>query len=191
MWKPDGRAWLLGLGILAGCDQAMTEQPKRRPLQPSVFFRDGRSSRPLVEGTVAQGDLHLDDSLYRGRTGEAFISTLPIPLSAELLSRGRERFDIYCSPCHDRTGTGQGMIVQRGYRAPPSLHLDRLRQAPSGQLFDTITRGLGAMPPYAAQIPVRDRWAIVAYVRALQLSRNARIAELTDDERRRLEAGPP
>lgn len=187
MWRPE----LLALLLLIACDQQMTVQPKRRPLQPSPFFLDGRSSRPPVEGTVAQGQLRLDDHLYRGAVGGVPATSFPMEIDAGLLKRGRERFDIFCSPCHDRAGTGRGIIVERGYKAPPSLHEDRLRQTPSGRLFEVVTKGLGAMPPYADQIPARDRWAIVAYLRALQLSRDVPLDAIPLEERRRLEAEPP
>jgi mono/diheme cytochrome c family protein len=165
----------------------MDRQPKLKPLQESSFFADGRGSREPVAGTVPQGGLRLDDHLFRGRMGDAFVEAFPFAITRTELERGRERYEIFCAPCHDRAGTGRGIIVQRGYRAPASFHLDRLREAPSGYYFDVITRGFGAMPDYAAQIPPRDRWTIVAYVRALQLSQNATRADLTPQELRRLE----
>jgi len=168
------RLVILALAALAGaCRQDMHDQPKYRPLRPSTFFRDGRASRPLVPNTVA-----------RGQPGEV---SAPPPVTVALLRRGQERFDIYCSPCHDRVGTGKGMIVQRGFKPPPSLHIDRLRQVPDAHLFDVITDGFGAMPSYAAQVPADDRWAITRYVRALQLSQNARLADVPPAERSRLE----
>jgi len=189
--KPDRRL-ILALSLLtAGCDQAMSEQPKRDPLRPSSFFADGRSSRTPVPGTIAQGQLRLDDHLYRGRVGAGFAATFPSPVTIAVLERGRERYDIFCAPCHDRTGSGRGMIVERGYRAPPSFHIDRLRQAPQGYLFNVITRGFSAMPDYAEQISVRDRWSIVAYLRALQLSQDTRKEELPPEERQKLEAETP
>jgi hypothetical protein len=174
----------------AGCDQAMSDQPHRGPLAPSTFFPDGRSSRPPVAGTVAQGDLRLDDHLYRGVIGTEPADTFPFPVTREILARGRERFDIFCSPCHDRTGHGHGMIVSRGYAPPPSYHIDRLRVAKLGHFFEVITHGFGAMPDYGSQIPARDRWAIIAYVRALQESQNARPEDVPPEELRRLEAQP-
>jgi mono/diheme cytochrome c family protein len=170
----------------------MYDQPKYQPLQKSTFFADGRGSRPLVEGTVARGTL---DSAAAplppgGAPGSAdLVTTLPVPLTRELVSRGRERFEIFCTPCHDRTGGGGGMVVRRGYRPPPSLHIDRLRDAPVGHFYDVMTRGLGAMPDYAQQISPSDRWAIAAYVKALQLSQRASAAELPPRERARLESG--
>jgi mono/diheme cytochrome c family protein len=181
-------AWLLagclGLGLFAlGCQQQMANQPRYDPLEASDFFDDGRSARPLVEGTVARGQLRLDEQFYTGKINGQLATTFPFPVTAAVLDRGQERFNIYCTPCHDRLGTGLGMVVRRGYRQPPSYHTERLRQAPVGHFFDVITRGLGAMPDYAAQIPPRDRWAIVAYIRALQLSQNATLADVPPPQR--------
>jgi hypothetical protein len=174
----------------AACDQAMSDQPKRGPLALSTFFVDGRSSRLPVPGTVAQGELRLDDHLYRGVIGGEPADAFPFPVTREILARGRDRYDIFCSPCHDRTGSGRGMIVARGYAPPPSYHIDRLRAAKPGHFFDVITRGFGAMPDYAGQIPARDRWAIVAYVRALQESQNAGPEDVPPEVLRSLEARP-
>jgi len=164
----------------------MQDQPKFIPLRPTDFFGDGRSARPLVEGTVARGQLRQDKSFYTGKAGDKPVDTFPFALTREMLKRGQERFNIYCSPCHDRIGTGLGMIVRRGFRRPPSYHIDRLRQVPPGYIYDVITNGFGAMPDYAAQVAPRDRWAIVAYVRALQFSQNARVAELPPGVRAQL-----
>jgi hypothetical protein len=161
----------------------MYDQPRYKPLGESNFYSDRRASRPLPEGTVARGWLREDRKLYEGKEGHELVAVLPIPLTRELLARGRERFNIYCTPCHDRTGNGQGMVVRRGYQPPPSLHIERLRDAPVGHFFDVVTNGLGAMPDYASQIPVSDRWAISAYVKALQLSRNAPISDVPPDKR--------
>jgi mono/diheme cytochrome c family protein len=174
--------------LAAGCRQEMADQPRYDPLEPSAFFPDGRAARPVVAGTVARGQLREDDHLWRGRVAGELAATLPFPVTRELLERGRERFNIFCAPCHDQAGGGNGMIVRRGYRRPPSLHDPRLREAPAGHFFDVMTSGFGAMPDYAAQIPVADRWAIVAYVRALQLSQYAPAGELEPEERQRLEA---
>ena len=168
----------------------MSAQPHRGPLAPSLFFADGQSSRPPVPGTVAQGELRLDDHLYRGLVGTELADTFPFPVTREILLRGRERFDIFCSPCHDRTGYGRGMIVSRGYAPPPSYHIDRLRAARPGHFFEVITRGFGAMPEHGSLIVARDRWAIVAYVRALQESQNARAEDVPPEELRTLEAQP-
>jgi mono/diheme cytochrome c family protein len=139
----------------------------------SDFFEDGRSSRPPVPGTVARGQLRADTYFYTGMMGAQAGDQMPFPITEQVLQRGRERFNIYCTPCHSRTGDGNGMIVQRGYRRPPSFHIDRLRKAPLGHFFDVMTNGFGAMPDYAAQIAPQDRWAIIAYIRALQLSQSA------------------
>jgi mono/diheme cytochrome c family protein len=149
----------------------MHDQPKYRPLRPSAFFPDGRASRPRIEDSVARGEL---------------AATAEPPLSAALLARGRERYDIFCSPCHDRVGNGGGMIVERGFRRPPSFHIDRLRDAPDSHFFAAITDGFGVMPSYGPQIPPADRWAIVAYVRALQLSQHAELTDVPEAERGRL-----
>lgn len=151
----------------------MQNQPKLKPLARSDFYEDGRASRPLVPETVARGQLRADTYYYTGYMGNTAGNLMPFPATKEVLERGRQRFNIYCSPCHGRTGEGNGMIVQRGYRRPPSYHIDRLRKAPLGHFYDVITNGFGAMPDYAAQIAPHDRWAIVAYIRALQLSQDA------------------
>lgn len=168
------------VALLAGCSlkQDMAHQPKNRPLSPSDFFTDGRSERPLLENTVARGSL-ADDALFVPKESNNF----PLPVTQDLLERGEGRYKIFCTPCHGLTGDGNGMIVMRGMKHPPSYHEDRLRQVPNGYMFDVITNGFGAMLGYSAQIPPRDRWAIVAYVRALQLSRNAKLADLPPDLR--------
>ncbi len=164
--------------ILTGCRQDMHDQPKFIPLRMSDFFSDKRSARPIVEGTVARGQLKADTYFYTGKIGNQEGDVMPFPVNADVLARGEERFNIYCSPCHSELGDGRGMIVQRGLRPPPSYHTDRLRKAPIGHFFDVITNGFGAMPDYATQIPVADRWAIAAYIRALQLSQNAQRSDL-------------
>ena len=164
----------------------MHDQPKYKPLKASKFFADGRTSRPLVPGTVARGHLDDDPLLYTGKVGATFTTTFPAPVTQAVLQRGQERYNIYCTPCHDRVGTGNGMIVQRGYRRPPSFHIDRLRDAPVGYFFDVITNGFGVMPSYAAQVPVSDRWAIIAYLRALQLSQHATLADVPAAEQQHL-----
>jgi hypothetical protein len=184
---------LLALGVcgmfLAGCRQDMHDQPKFIPLRGSDFYADARSARPIVDGTVARGLLRDDELLETGKLGGQDASEFPFPVTADVLARGRERYDIFCAPCHDRTGRGNGMIVRRGYRQPPSYHIDRLRQAPVGHYFDVITNGFGAMPDYRAQVPVRDRWAIVAYIRALQLSEHATLSDVPPDRRDALAPG--
>ena len=173
---------------LAGCRQNMHNQPKVEPFEESDFFPDGVASRVPPEGTVARGFLRAESELYTGtsRTGQV-ATAFPLAVTPQLLRRGQERFNIYCSPCHDRAGTGRGMIVQRGYKQPSSYHIDRLRAAPVGYFYGVITQGFGVMPSYASQVPPEDRWAIVAYIRALQLAQDARLADLTPEERRRLE----
>jgi hypothetical protein len=171
---------VLALCLVAGsaCRQDMHNQPKYRPLRPSTLYADGSSARPLVEGTVARGTLQEDEAFFTGRLDKVPVKELPFPVDAHVLDRGEERFNIYCAPCHDRTGGGQGMVVQRGYRPPPSFHIDRLRQADPGHFFDVITNGFGTMPDYRVQIAPRDRWMIVAYIRALQLSQHAATADI-------------
>jgi len=178
-----GLVWLALAAVvwLGACRQDMFDQPRTRPLRRSEFFGDGRSARPPVAGSVARGQLHDDPHLYTGRVNGALATTFPFPVSREVLERGRERYNIFCAPCHDRVGNGNGMVVRRGFRAPPSFHIDRLRAAPAGHYFDVITNGFGAMPDYAAQIPAHDRWAIIAYIRALQLSQRAAPADVPPD----------
>jgi mono/diheme cytochrome c family protein len=189
----QSRASLAAAVLLAGCiglaacgslRQDMANQPRQNPLSPSSFFPDGRSERPLAENTVARGAV-AEDVLFVPKESNAF----PLPLTAELLERGQERYAIFCSPCHGLQGDGVGMVVMRGMKHPPSYHQERLRQVPNGYLYDVVTNGFGAMYGYSAQIPPRDRWAIIAYLRALQLSRNAPVAELPPDLRQKLLAG--
>ena len=173
---------VLALAVLSACRQDMHDQPKYTPLRPSDFFADGRSARPISEGTVPRGHLNADVVFYTGKGADGKPSTeFPLPVTKALLERGEQRYNIYCTPCHDRTGNGNGMIVRRGYRRPPTYHSDRLRQQPNGYIFDVITNGFGAMPDYAAQVQPRDRWAIVAYIRALQLSQQASINDVPAD----------
>ncbi len=166
-------------GVLGGCRQDMHDQAKYEAFERNEFFDDQRASRPPLPGTVARGHLAEDAAFYLGEADGALVATAPVSLDQALLARGRERYDIYCSPCHDRVGTGNGMIVERGYKQPPSLHEQRLRDAPDGYMFQAITNGFGVMPSYAPQIAVRDRWAIVAYIRALQLSQAATATDLS------------
>jgi len=161
----------------------MHDQPKYIPLRQSTFFGDERSARPLVAGTVARGQLREDPLLYTGKVNGADATMFPFAVDGRVMARGRERYDIYCSPCHGQTGQGDGMVVRRGFRRPPTYHQDRLRSAPVGHIYDVITNGFGAMPDYAAQIKVEDRWAIIAYVRALQLSEHATLADVPADKR--------
>jgi mono/diheme cytochrome c family protein len=173
--------------VLSGCRQDMHDQPKYVPLRQSTFFNDERSARPLVEGTVARGQLHEDELLYTGKVEGQEATVFPMRVDAAVMARGQERFNIYCAPCHGRTGLGDGMVVRRGYRRPPSIHQDRLRSAPAGHFFDVMTNGFGAMPDYAAQIKVEDRWAIVAYIRALQLSEHAAVADVPAADRSQIQ----
>ena len=178
---------IAGLIVLAGCND-MEEQPKYRPLDASTFYADGRSARRPVDDTVPQGELHTDTPYYTGKEGGKDVASIPIPVTPELLARGRERFDIFCAVCHGRVGDGQGMIVKRGFPPPPSYHIDRLRNAPAGHFFDVMTNGYGTMYSYGDRVPVKDRWAIIAYIRALQLSQHAALSDVPDAQRSKLEA---
>lgn len=182
-------AAVCGAACLTACRQDMQDQPKYIPLRPSSFFADGRSERPLVPGTVARGHLNADSVFFTGKIDGKPVDAFPFPITRDVLSRGQQRFNIYCSPCHDRLGNGLGMVVRRGYRRPPSYHIDRLRQVPDGYIFDVITNGFGAMPDYAAQIAPYDRWAIVAYVRVLQYSQSAPVADVPAGARGQLTRG--
>ena len=166
------------LVTVTGCRQDMHNQPKYKPLRPSELFSDKSSARPLIEGTVARGTLQEDEAFFTGKMSGATVKQLPFQMSEKDLDRGQERFNIFCTPCHDMTGSGKGMVVQRGYRQPPSFHDPRLRAADPGYMFDVITNGFGAMPDYRTQIDPRDRWRIVAYVRALQLANAGTAADI-------------
>jgi mono/diheme cytochrome c family protein len=166
----------------------MHDQPKLKPLARSDFHPDHRASRPQVEGTVARGQLVDDTPFYTGKALGQLVHDLPVPLDLALLRTGRTRFETFCAPCHGRLGNGDGMVVQRGFKKPTSFHQDRLRQAPVGHFFDAMTNGFGAMSDYRTQVRVADRWAIAAYIRALQLSQNARLDDVPTAERGRLEA---
>lgn len=181
---------VLALGLLAACEQAMTEEGRLKPFGRNAFFEHGQSARPRVAGTVARGEVPADALLETGRLGGAPSPVFPFAVGREALGRGRERYGIFCAPCHDAVGTGAGMIVRRGFRAPPSFHIDRLREAPPGHFFEVITRGLGAMPAYDYLIPPRERWEIVAYVRALQLSQRAGRKDVPPEILKRLEEAP-
>ncbi len=172
--------WLaaMALLLLAGCRADMQNQPYKRPLAESDFYADKRSARPLVEGTVARSDLRADTYFYTGKIGKDDGDYMPFPVTAEVMGRGQQRFNIYCSPCHGETGDGNGMIVERGLKRPPSYHNERLRKAPIGYFFDVMSNGFGAMLDYSQQISPRDRWAIAAYIRALQLSQGATRADV-------------
>lgn len=177
---------LAALMLLTGC-QAMANQPRYDPLEASNFFADGQSARPAVPGTIARGQLPVSDVLTTGQVNGEPATEFPFELTDAVLARGRQRFEIYCTPCHGYTGEGNGMVVQRGFPAPQTFHQDRLRTAPPGYIFTVITEGFGRMPPYAGQVPAPDdRWAIVAYVRALQLSQAAPADQLPNDDAQKL-----
>ena len=190
--SPDRAVRAVGIFVaalfFAGCSlkQDMALQPKDRPLAPSDFFNDGRSERPLLENTVARGSA-TENEMVVSKESNSF----PLPVNQELLERGENRYKIFCTPCHGLQGDGNGMVAMRGMKHPPSYHQDRLRQVPTGYIYDVITNGFGAMYGYSAQIPPRDRWAIVAYIRALQLSRQANIAAVPEAERLKLMSAPP
>ncbi|MGA8878988.1 MAG: cytochrome c [Candidatus Korobacteraceae bacterium] len=164
--------------IMAGCRLDMQVQPYQRPLVESDFYADHRSERPIIPGTVARGHLEYDTYFYTGKIGSNDGDYLPFPVTAEVMARGQQRFNIYCAPCHSEVGDGNGMIVQRGFKHPPSYHIERLRRAPIGYFFDVMTNGYGAMQDYSQQVSATDRWAIAAYIRALQLSQHATEADV-------------
>lgn len=174
--------------LLSGCFNNMRDQPRYEPLEVSQFFSDQRSARPLVDNTVPRGALIEERVFATGRTEDGdLVEDIPAEITADLLERGQERYDIFCSPCHGFDGFGEGMIVQRGFTPPPSFHSDRLRQSPAGHYFDVITNGFGQMFSYGYRIQPDDRWAIVAYIRALQISQNASPEDVPRDELQQLE----
>jgi mono/diheme cytochrome c family protein len=182
---------LLAVSLVAvGCSRLdMQDQPKYRPQRPSDFFADGRSERQPVEGAIARGALDEDTAFYEGKDAAGKdIEAFPIAVDKTVIVRGQQRYDVYCSPCHGRIGNGLGMIVRRGFKQPPSYHIDRLRNAPVGHLYDVISNGYGAMLNYASQVQPRDRWAIIAYIRALQYSENANINDLPQEARAKVPA---
>jgi mono/diheme cytochrome c family protein len=167
----------------------MHDAPRYDPFEASTVFADGSSARPLVEGTVPRGRLDDDALLMTGQVDGQPADVFPFALTRADLDRGEERYNIYCAPCHSRSGDGNGMVVQRGFRQPPSLHTERLRQMVPGYLFGVMTNGFGVMPSYSSQVPVDDRWRIAAYVKALQLTQQGTPADLSAADRARLEAG--
>jgi cytochrome c553 len=179
------------VSLAMGCRQDMHVQPRYNPYDASIFFDDGRASRLPVPGTIARGQLHLDAMLYTGKVDGKDTEVFPFPITRADLERGRERFNIYCAPCHDVAGTGRGMIVLRGFPQPPSYHIDRLRQAPVGHFFDVMTNGLGIMYSYSSRVSAEDRWRIAAYIRALQLSQQAAITDAPPSERQKLQQEAP
>jgi len=176
--------------LVSGCRLDMHLQPKYLPYEPSDFFADGRSERQPVPGTVARGHLRIDELLYTGRENGVESDRFPFPITRADLERGRQRYNIYCSPCHDYSGSGRGMIVQRGFPQPPSYHVPRLRQAPVGHFVQVMTNGFGAMYSYAARVDPADRWRIAAYIRALQLSQSASLQDVPEAERQKLAQAP-
>jgi mono/diheme cytochrome c family protein len=176
--------------LCAGCRPQMGTQPRYEPYQKSDFFEDGAAMRPIPPHTVARGQPDPADVLESGRQGDLLVAAFPMPVTRDLLQRGRERFNIHCAVCHGLTGAGDGMIVQRGFPAPPLFHDERLREAPVGHFFDVITNGYGMMYPYGPRVAAGDRWAIIAYIRALQLSENAGLADVPAEERAKLESQP-
>jgi len=178
------------LWLAAGCRQDMHDQPKYRPFRRSGYFSDGRTMRPVVDGTIARDEADDTSSYASGLGPDGPLARSPVAITPALLERGRERYDIFCAPCHDRTGSGEGMIVLRGLRRPPSFHEDRLRTVPDGHLVDVMAKGFGAMPAYAGQVSAPDRWAIAAYIRALQLSQHATLADVPGADRAALEGTP-
>jgi hypothetical protein len=183
--------WLCFALFATGCRRDMFQQPSSKPLARNDFFQDNHmASRPLVAHTVPRGQREADTVFYTGQSGTNLVDSFPVPITREILERGRERFDIHCSPCHGRTGEGNGMIVQRGFPAPPSYHIDRLREAPAGYFYRVITEGYGVMYSYSERVAPADRWAIAAYIRALQLSRHATLADVPLPRRRLLEGTP-
>jgi len=175
--------------LLLGCRQKMANQPRYDPLEPSDFFADKMSARPRIPGTVARGELVSNDFMATGKINGADGDGFPFAVTAAVMNRGEERFNIYCSQCHGKVGDGNGMVPSRGYRRPPSFHTEALRRAVTGHFFDVMTNGFGAMPSYAPQVPVEDRWAIIAYIRALQLAQNGTIDDLPPDLRAKLTGG--
>ena len=175
---------------LSGCRQKMANQPRYDPLEPSDFFADGMAARPRIAGTIARGEITDNPFFDTGKINGQVADGFPMPVTMDLINRGHDRFDIYCAQCHGRVGDGNGMIPSRGYRRPPSFHTETLRTATSGHFFDVMTNGFGAMPPYGTMIPPQDRWAIAAYIRALQLSQNGTVADVPVTERANLDAPP-
>ena len=181
-------ALLAATALVAGCRQDMHDAPRYEAYEASATFADNRASRVAPAGTVARGWLRDDEALYTGKINGETVDLFPFAIDATMLARGQQRFNIYCTPCHGKLGDGQGMVVQRGLRQAASYHQDRLRQEKLGYFYDVITNGFGAMQRYADQIPVRDRWLIVAYVRTLQLSQHASVEDVPADRRGALDA---
>jgi hypothetical protein len=179
-------AGLAVVSLISACRRDMQVQPKYIALSPSAFFVDNRSARPIPAHTIARGHLNDDDAFHTGAVNGVFLGTIPTAITHQLLERGRQRFNIFCTPCHGPLGDGDGMVARRGFKVPANFHTDRLRQAPPGYLFQVISNGYGAMPDYDNQIHVADRWAIIAYIRALQLSQDATVADVPPPDRKKL-----
>ena len=177
--------------VTTACRNDMHDQPRYKPLAASDFFSDHRSARPQVEGTVARGHLRIDDARYTGKIAGENIDQFPIPIAKADIERGQSRFNIYCTPCHGRLGDGNGMVVLRGYRQAASYYTEKLMKAPVGHFFDVITNGFGAMPSYASRIEPDDRWRVIAYIRALQLSESAKLSDVPEDKRQNLPVEAP
>jgi hypothetical protein len=189
MLKPFKKLMMLttvAVFAIAACRQQMADQPHQRPLEASNFFDDGMASRPIEPGTVARAGKEQTDQQHTAKLDGKLVDTFPFEVTMEVLARGQERYEIFCSPCHDRLGTGQGMIVRRGFTPARSFHDPRLREAPAGHFFEVITQGFGPMPSYANQLSEHDRWAVIAYIRALQLSRNVRLDQLPPEDRAKM-----
>ena len=187
----SGLVLLVALGSFGaiGCRQDMHDQPKLKPYRGSTFFADGSGMRSFPANTVARGTLREDAYFFTGRLADGSMATEPpMPMTRALLERGQERYNIYCTPCHGQTGEGRGMVVRRGYKQPTSYHEERLRQVPIGYFFDVMSNGFGVMPSYAPQVPPEDRWAIAAYIRALQLSQHVEAASLSPEQLAALDA---
>ena len=187
LWLAFSAFCILHSALLVGCRQKMSNQPRYDPLEPSDFFADHMSARERIPGTVARGEAAMTGPFVTGKMNGVDVDGYPFPITVAVMNRGQERYNIYCSPCHGRLGDGNGMIPSRGYRRPPSYHTEALRTAKTGHFFDVMTNGFGAMPSYAPQVPVPDRWAIIAYIRALQLAHNATVNDLTPEERGKLQ----
>ncbi len=187
------RAAILAFAMAAAstaCRQDMHNQPKYKPLHDSEFFGDHRSARLKIDGTVARGQLRVDVARYTGKAGENDVTAFPFAITRDDVTRGQQRFNIYCTPCHGRLGDGNGMVVKRGFRQPPSYHIPRLKDAAAGHFFDVMTNGYGAMPSYASRVVPDDRWRIIAYIRALQLAEGASAADVPAEEKQKLDANP-
>ena len=176
---------------LTACRRDMQDQPRYKPLAASEFFSDGRSARPEVEGTIARGQLRIDEARYTGKIAGEDITEFPIPISKDDIERGQARFNVYCTPCHGRLGDGNGMVVMRGFRQPPSYYSQRLMDAPVGHFYDVISNGFGSMASYASRVTPDDRWRIIAYIRALQFSESAKLSDVPADARQNLTVEAP